>query len=139
MTSLLTHLANGVRGHAAANKIRAEHDKWAHDAQTGTTYYTLSTYGGAHLALVFTKRDRFGARAGQLLTNSGAGSWTLWYQHGPLTTQKMFTHADQRAADLRAERGAFAELQAGLNSAVNTTLDDLALLYPASIRALQAA
>lgn len=137
--TVLTRLANSVLGQRAYHQVRAEHDKWAASAQTGTTYYTVGTYGGAHLELTFTKRDRYGARAGQLLTSSGAGSWTLWYQHGPLTTQKMRTHADQRAADLRAEAAAFAELQNGLNNIADTALADLARLYPATVRALQAA
>ncbi|WP_035796467.1 hypothetical protein [Kitasatospora mediocidica] len=137
MTSLLNHLAAGIRGQHAYRQIRAEHDAWARDAKLGTTYYTLAADArGAHTTYVFTKMARFGPHTGQLIEAGGAASWTLWYQNGPLTTARQTTQADLNAIDQRAEKAAMARAQQTVTDAV---LAEIAVLYPESARALQAA
>lgn len=137
MTSLLNHLASTARGHHAAAKIRAEHDKWARDAKLGTTYYTLAaTSGTAHTTYVFTKMARFGPHTGQLIEAGGAASWTLWYQNGPLTTTRQTTQQDLNAIDRRAEKAAMGRAEQAVTNAV---MAELAELYPESTRALVAA
>lgn len=136
MTSLLAHLVGTARGHLAAAKIRAEHDAWARTATPGTYYTGAPTSGAAHTAYEFTKVARFGPHTGQLITDNGAASWTLWYQYGPFTTTRQTTQADLNAIDRRAEPKAMARAQQAVTNAV---LAEFATLYPESTRALQAA
>lgn len=146
MANLLHHLvgktinANFSRQQVA--KIRREHDDWARTAQLGTVYYTALPHcqydeqpgRSVHVRYVFTKNGS-GHRAGQLITDTGNGSWDLWYQNGPLTTQRMPIADDYRSADEKAFAGAAARMQQQVAAQVEA---DMRRLYPASLQLVAA-
>jgi hypothetical protein len=143
--NLATHLirrgASRILAAREVNRIRAEHDAWARTATIDTTYYTGYPHcqydeqpgRPVHIPYRFTGKGH-GHRASQLITDTGAGSWDLWYQHGPLTTQRMPTSADYRKDDNRA----FTAFAAQMNE-INARVDaEMRRLYPASLELVAA-
>jgi hypothetical protein len=132
-------IVTDARGQAAMCEVRREHDAWARTAKIGVTYYTVQPTSplrsddpfsrAAHSTFTFVKVANWGPHTGQLITDGGTGSWTLWYQYGPFTTTRQTTGADHDAADRRAEAAAMRGAEAAVTAAVQ---DEMARLYPAS-------
>ncbi|MCX4750931.1 hypothetical protein OG455_41355 [Kitasatospora sp. NBC_01287] len=145
--NIATHLirkgASRIIADREVKRIRAEHDEFVRNAQIGVTYYTIKPYcqydeqpgRPVHVTYTFTAHGR-GIRAGQLITDSGSGSWAIWYQNGPLTTTRLPTAVDHRDADDRAFGGAAAAAQQRVTAAVEA---EMRRLYPASVDQLIAA
>jgi len=133
---LVRKAASSVISARAVKQIRREHDEFVRTAQLGTVYYTLApsttseefTRRPVHTALTFVKVANWGPRTGQLITDGGTGSWTLWYQLGPLTATRMPTAADHTAADERSYAAFSRRAQAEIQT-----------LFPASVKHLVAA
>lgn len=138
-------IASDARGQAAMREIRREHDTWARTAKIRTTYYTVQPTSplrsddpysrAAHSSYTFVKVCNWGPHTGQLITDGGTGSWTLWYQNGPFTEQRQTTWADHDADDRRAESAAMSRAEAAVTAAVQA---EMARLYPASYASVAA-
>jgi len=128
-----------VRSHMHEAQIRAEHDAWVKENGPGTYYTALPT--GAHgpqysdtmnepvhSEYEFTKRGS-GFLSGQLVTDWGTNSWSVWLKHGPLTANPMPTH---RSLELRDERGGAAEMRRAQQAVTSAVLAELRARYPHS-------
>jgi hypothetical protein len=137
-----------ITTHRAIATMRGEHDRWAATAKLGRHYTIAPTslwvenIGPAvHSYFDFEKRAERGIYKGQLITDRGRSSWSLWQEFGAFTPVQKYTAIDARADDERAMGGAMARAQrevaaaAGWDSSWAQATRD----YPETMRALQAA
>jgi hypothetical protein len=132
----------------AVAKVREEHDRWAASAELGRHYTIAPTslwvegIGPAvHSYFDFEKLATSGIFKGQLITERGRSSWSLWREFGAFTPVKKYTAIDARIDDAKAAGGAMARAQQAVAAAAgwDSSWAQAARDYPETMRALQAA
>lgn len=143
--------------HHLIRKIRREHDEWMRTVQLNVPYYTVDPTSPArddmswtrniHSSYVFDGRKGQWPQNHQLRATSGALSWDIWFQNGPLTTEWQPTQAHYEAEWDRNEGKILAgwntrlmgEIDPGARATHERAMADIKRRYPESAKILAGA